>query len=83
MSSSVRSNSAKRSASGNLSNSSDDEQDDQIRDLKPTSTLSVSGSTGTTSDFDTNSSLDCSDNPCSPGEMGFVSFRFYMLVCLK
>lgn len=66
MSSAVRSNSAKRSASGNLSNSSDDEQEDQLRDLEPNG-RSLSISTATASDLDTTSSLDCSDNPCSPG----------------
>ncbi|XP_067946666.1 uncharacterized protein [Watersipora subatra] len=66
MSSTVRSSSAKRSASGNLSNSSDDEQEDQLHDLEPNNT-SLSSSIVTASDLDTTSSLDCSDNPCSPG----------------
>jgi len=60
MTSSVRSSSAKRSASGNLSNSSDDEQD-ELRDITRLSVSSVD--TG----FETASSLDISDNPCSPG----------------
>lgn len=79
MTSAVRSSSAKRSASGNLSNSSDDEQEDQLRDLEPTNRPSLSSSIATPSDLDTTSSLDCSDNPCSPGK---ASWRAYCHVHL-